>query len=264
MLTTRRQALKTLTAAAIGSTALGRISVMAQTTTPVPPASPAAAPAPTGPFVLPTLPYAYDALEPHIDAETMHLHHDKHHATYIKNLNIAVAKYREEDKTMDRSKPALLLSTTNVDDILKDLNSVPEFLRTTVRNNGGGHSNHSLFWQTLAAKGTAPEGDFAKALDTDLGGLDKVKEEMSKQGASIFGSGWVWLVLDGGKKLNLTTLPNQDNPLSDGHYPLFGIDVWEHAYYLKYHNVRADYLKAIWSVVNWQFISDRYAAAMKA
>jgi len=153
-----------------------------------------------------------------------------------------------------------------VDELLKNLANVPESIRTAVRNQGGGHSNHSLFWQTLSAagKGGAPKGDFAKAITEDLGGLDKVKEEAGKLGAGLFGSGWVWLVLDGGKNLTILTLPNQDSPLTEGHYPLFGIDVWEHAYYLKYKNVRADYLKAIWNVVNWDFISDRYAAAMKA
>jgi Fe-Mn family superoxide dismutase len=248
MLTTRRQAIKTLTAAAIASTALGRFPAFAQT----PAAASAAAAAPTGPFVLPPLPYAYDALEPHIDVETMHLHHDKHHATYVKKLNEAVAK-----------EPSLA-KTTNVDDLLKNLDAIPESIRTAVRNQGGGHSNHSLFWQTLSHKSGAPKGEFAKALTDDVGGLDKLKEEAAKLGAGLFGSGWVWLVLDGGKKLTLLPLPNQDSPLSEGHYPLFGIDVWEHAYYLKYHNVRADYITAIWNVVNWDFISDRYAAAMKA
>ena len=248
MLTTRRQAIKTLTAAAIASTALGRLPAFAQT----PASAPAAAPAPAGPFKLPPLPYAYDALEPHIDAETMHLHHDKHHAAYVKNLNMAVAK-----------EPSLA-TTTNVDDLLKTLDAVPESIRTAVRNNGGGHANHSLFWQTLSHKASEPKGTFAQALTDDLGGLDKFKEGAAKLGAGLFGSGWVWLVLDGGKKLSLLTLPNQDSPLTEGHYPLFGIDVWEHAYYLKYHNLRADYIKALWNVVNWEFVSDRYAAAMKA
>jgi Fe-Mn family superoxide dismutase len=250
MLTTRRQALKTLTAAALASTTLGRFPAFAQT----PAAAPA--PAPTGPFKLPPLPYAYDALEPHIDAETMHLHHDKHHAAYVNKLNEALAK-----------EPSFT-PPANVDDLVKNLDAVPESIRTAVRNQGGGHSNHSLFWQTLCGAGVvtginAPKGAFAQALTDDLGGLDKLKEEAAKLGAGLFGSGWVWLVLDGGKKLTLLTLPNQDSPLTEGHYPLFGIDVWEHAYYLKYHNLRADYIKAIWNVVNWDFISDRYAAAMK-
>ena len=258
MLTTLRQALQTLTAAAIGSTALGRLPVIGQTVgTPAPAPGAATPPAPMGPFILPDLPYAYDALEPNIDAETMHLHHDKHHAAYVKNLNLAVGK------------DPVLSKVTTVEDLLKNLDAVPDGIRTAVRNNGGGHSNHSLFWQTLLPFNrngsliNEPKGDFAKALDADLGGLDKLKEEMSKEGAMLFGSGWVWLVIDGGKKLNFMTLPNQDSPISEGHYPLFGIDVWEHAYYLKYHNVRADYLKAIWGVVNWAFISDRYATAMK-
>lgn len=248
MLTTRRQALKTLTAAALASTALGRIPAFAQT----PAASITPAPkAPTGPFTLPPLPYAYEALEPHLDAETMHLHHDKHHQAYVNKLNEAVAK-----------EPSLAI-TSNVDDLLKNLSTVPESIRTAVRNQGGGHSNHSLFWQTLSPKGGTPTGELAKALDTDLGGLDKFKEAAAKAGAGLFGSGWVWLVLDGGKKLTILTLPNQDSPLTEGHYPLFGIDVWEHAYYLKYHNLRADYISALWNVVNWDFISARYASAMK-
>jgi Fe-Mn family superoxide dismutase len=247
MLTTRRQALKTLTAAAIASTALGRFPAFAQ----APAAAPAAAPAPTGPFTLPPLPYAYDALEPSIDTETMHLHHDKHHAAYVKKLNEALAK-----------EPSFT-PPTNVDDLMKNFSSVPESIRVAVRNNGGGHANHSLFWQTLSAKGGAPKGDFAQVLTDDVGGFDKLKAEMAEQGGKLFGSGWVWLLLDGGKKLTVLTLPNQDSPLMEGHYPLFGIDVWEHAYYLKYHNVRADYITAIWNVVNWDFISDRYAKAMK-
>jgi Fe-Mn family superoxide dismutase len=245
MLTTRRQALKTLTAVTIGSTALGRLPTCAQT--------PAHGPAPpTGPYVLPALPYAYDALEPHIDAPTMHLHHDKHHKAYVTKLNEAIAK--EPSFT----PPAL------VEDLMTNLEAVPESIRTAVRNQGGGHANHSLFWKTLSPKVSAPAGEFAKAIADDGGGMDKLKEEMTEQGGTLFGSGWVWLVLDGGRKLTILTLPNQDSPLMEGHYPLFGIDVWEHAYYLKYHNVRADYLAAIWNVVNWDFVSDRYTAAMKA
>jgi Fe-Mn family superoxide dismutase len=245
MLTTRRQALKTLTAAAIASTALGKLTTYAQT--------PANAPAaPTGPYTLPALPYAYDALEPHIDAETMHLHHDKHHKAYVTKLNEALAK----EPTF--TPPA------NVDDLVKNLDAVPESIRKAVQNQGGGHANHSLFWLSLSHKISAPAGDFAKAVTDDAGGLLKLKAEMAEQGGKLFGSGWVWLVLDGGKKLTVITLPNQDSPLTEGHYPLLGIDVWEHAYYLKYKNVRADYLAAIWNVVNWDFVSDRYSAAMKA
>jgi len=258
MLTTRRQALKTLTAVAIGSTALGKLPTYAQAPAPAP--APAA---PTGPYTLPALPYAYDALEPHIDAETMHLHHDKHHKAYVTKLNEALAKEPSFKPPAD------------VDDLVKNLEAVPESIRTAVRNQGGGHANHSLFWQTLIHKPDlnmveklAMASESTKALLTaitnDLGGVDKLKAEINEQGGKLFGSGWVWLVLDGGKKLTILTLPNQDSPLTEGHYPLFGIDVWEHAYYLKYKNVRADYLAAIWNIVNWDFISNRYAAAMKA
>jgi Fe-Mn family superoxide dismutase len=186
----------------------------------------------------------------------MHLHHDKHHAAYVKKLNEALAK--EPFVGINAS------GTPNVDDLLKILDAVPESIRTAVRNQGGGHSNHSLFWKTLSHKASDPSEDFAKALNDDLGGLDKLKAEMAEAGAKLFGSGWVWLVLDGGKHLTIITLPNQDSPLIEGHYPLFGIDVWEHAYYLKYHNLRADYITAIWNVVNWDFVSGRYTDAMKA
>jgi Fe-Mn family superoxide dismutase len=213
--------------------------------------APAVPPAPTGPFTLPPLPYDYSALEPTIDALTMHLHHDKHHAAYVNKLNEALAK-----------EPSFAPGN-DIEELMKNFTTVPESIKLAVRNQGGGHANHSLFWQTLSAKGGAPGGDLAKAIDSDLGGLDKLKEEVGKLGAGLFGSGWVWLVLDGGKSLTLLTLPNQDSPLIEGHYPLFGVDVWEHAYYLKYHNLRADYLKAIWNVVNWDFISARYDKAMK-
>ncbi|MCE0484867.1 MAG: superoxide dismutase [Methylacidiphilales bacterium] len=208
-------------------------------------------PKPAGPFTVPPLPYAYEALEPSIDAETMHLHHDKHHAAYVAKLNEAVAK-----------EPSLA-AWINVEDLLKNLSMVPESVRASVRNNGGGHANHSLFWQTLSPKSTGmPTGDLMKAIDSDLGGFNKFKEDAVKAGLGLFGSGWVWLVVDSSKKLALLTTPNQDSPLSNGKYPLFGLDVWEHAYYLKYHNVRADYLKAVWSIVNWDFISKRYASSL--
>jgi Fe-Mn family superoxide dismutase len=252
---TRRQALKTLAVATLASTALSKFSSTHAADAPAP-----AAAAPTGPYTLPKLPYAYDALEPYIDAETMHLHHDKHHAAYVKKLNEAVAKM---DSTV----------SPDIDTLLKNLEAVPESIRAAVRNQGGGHANHSLFWQTLRpmpkerpAQQEREQGKTAisEAITSDLGGFDKLQAEMTEQGGKLFGSGWVWLVLDGGKKLTILTLPNQDSPLTEGHYPLFGIDVWEHAYYLKYHNVRADYLAAIWKVVNWDFINDRYTAAMKA
>jgi Fe-Mn family superoxide dismutase len=238
---TRRQALGTLAATAVSSTFLAQLAVRAD--------APAATPAPTGPFKLPPLPYAYDALEPSIDALTMHLHHDKHHAAYVAKLNEAVAK-----------EPSL--AGKSVDDLLKDLASVPESVRTAVRNNGGGHANHSLFWQTLSPNGGQPSDALAKAIASDLGGPDALKEDMIKGGLGVFGSGWVWVVLGADKKLALTTTPNQDSPISAGQFPVFGLDVWEHAYYLKYHNVRADYLKAIWTVQNWTFISRRYETAL--
>jgi superoxide dismutase, Fe-Mn family len=255
---TRRQALKTLAVATLASSALAKFSTAIAADAP---ALTPASPEPTGPYKLPPLPYAYDALEPSIDAETMHLHHDKHHATYVKKLNEALAK-----------EPSFT-PPPNVDDLVAHLDQVPESIRTAVQNQGGGHSNHSLFWQTLRA---APSGippttqstlpiapPFYNALKDDLGGMDKLKASINEEGAKLFGSGWVWLVLDGGKQLTVMTTANQDSPLTEGHYPLFGIDVWEHAYYLKYHNVRADYLKAIWAVINWDFISARYAAGMK-
>jgi len=246
---TRRQALKTLAVATLASTALSKFTSAFAADAP----TPAAAPEPAGPYKLPPLPYAYDALEPSIDAETMHLHHDKHHAAYVKKLNEALAK-----------EPSFT-APTNVDDLVAHLDQVPESIRTAVRNNGGGHSNHSLFWLTLSPmKSGGLKSDLMGAIASDLGSMDKLQASMSEEGGKVFGSGWVWLVLDGGKKLTVMTTANQDSPLTEGHYPLFGIDVWEHAYYLKYHNVRADYLKAIWNVLNWDFISQRYATAMKA
>jgi Fe-Mn family superoxide dismutase len=207
---------------------------------------------------LPPLPYAYDALEPSIDAETMHLHHDKHHATYVKKLNEALAK-----------EPSFT-PPASVDELVAHLDQVPESIRTAVRNQGGGHANHSLFWLTLRPTAQIDQQHQAyspfisAAIKDDLGGMDKLKATMNEEGGKVFGSGWVWLVLDGGKHLTVMTTANQDSPLTEGHYPLFGIDVWEHAYYLKYHNVRADYLAAIWKVINWGFIEQRYDAAMKA
>jgi Fe-Mn family superoxide dismutase len=262
MPTNRREALKTLATATVLAASLGRINLNAQTSAPAAPVPGA----PAGPFTLPPLPYAYEALEPHIDAETMHLHHDKHHAAYVAKLNEAVGRINQQ-RAASKSPLPLITAETKVDDLLKDLASLGAAPAdtTAVRNQGGGHSNHSLFWQTLIPKGGGePTGGLAKAIITELGGLDNLKKEMTKAGTTLFGSGWVWLVLDGSEKLYILTLPNQDSPLSDGHYPLFGIDVWEHAYYLKYHNVRADYLTAIWNVVNWGYISDRYTAAMTA
>ena len=236
---TRRQAIKTT---ALASAALAVLpGAIAQTN----PNAPAAA-APTGPFTLPPLPYAYDALEPHIDAETMHIHHDKHHAAYVANLNKAVAEFPD-------------LGNKPVEDLLKDLNSVPEKIRTAVRNNGGGHYNHSLFWQTMKKDGGGePSGDLAKAIDASFGSFSTFKDNFSKAALGQFGSGWAWLVLDG-SAVKIEPTPNQDTPLSAGHAPLLGLDVWEHAYYLKYQNKRADYIAAWWNVVNWDFVAECYS-----
>jgi superoxide dismutase, Fe-Mn family len=188
---------------------------------------------------LPPLPYPTNALEPHIDAQTMEIHHGKHHNTYVTNLNAALEKAPE-------------LAGKSLEDLLKDLNSVPEAIRTAVRNNGGGHWNHSQFWKWMAPNaGGAPTGKLADAINSAFGDFEKFKEQFAAAGAGRFGSGWVWLNNDGGK-LSITSSPNQDNPLMDGKAaPILGLDVWEHAYYLKYQNRRPDYMKAWWNVVNW-------------
>ncbi len=187
---------------------------------------------------LPALPYAPDALEPHIDAQTMQIHHGKHHQTYVTNLNGALDKHPE-------------LHAKSLDDLIRSVNSVPEDIRTVVRNNGGGHWNHSLFWKLMAPKaGGAPSGAVADAINSSFGSFDKFKEQFQAAGLGRFGSGWAWLVESGGK-LEITSTPNQDNPLMDGKKAILGVDVWEHAYYLKYQNRRADYLGAWWNVVNW-------------
>jgi len=204
------------------------------------------------PFTLPKLPYAYDALEPYIDAQTMQIHHDKHHQAYVDNLNKAVAG----DETLSR---------LTVERLLQRVDTLPANLRTAVRNQGGGHANHSLFWQTLcpAAKSGKPSGSFAAALERSFGGRERFEEQLRTNAAGVFGSGWAWLSLDSRKQLVLDSAPNQDSPLMSGRQPLLGIDVWEHAYYLKYQNRRAEYLKAILSVINWDFISARYEELVK-
>jgi Fe-Mn family superoxide dismutase len=199
-------------------------------------------------FSLQDLPYAYEALEPHIDAQTMMFHHDKHHATYVINLNKALE--------------GAGLETWSIEDLVRDLAKVPEAIRTAVRNNGGGHLNHSLFWEELGpGAGGRPSGSLASALERDLGGFDRFKADIIKAGLGRFGSGWAWLSLDRGGKLVLGSTPNQDNPLTEGLAPLFGIDVWEHAYYLKYQNRRADYLEAIFNVVDWKVVGERFEKA---
>ena len=199
-------------------------------------------------YELPSLPYAYDALEPHIDARTMEIHHTKHHQTYINNVNGALEGNAD-------------LAAKSVDDLVRDLGSVPEAIRGAVRNNGGGHSNHSFFWQIMGpGKGGSPSGDLAGAIDSTLGGFDKFQEQFAKAAATRFGSGWAWLVVDGGK-LAVTSTANQDSPLSDGQTPILGLDVWEHAYYLNYQNRRPDYVKGFWNVVDWDKVAALYAAA---
>ncbi len=206
-------------------------------------------PAPTFPFTLPPLGYAFDANEPNIDATTMQIHHDRHHAAYVTNLNAAVKDHPQV--------AALPLET-----ILARLNDVPESIRTAVRNNGGGHANHSMFWTVMGGKGGAPSGALLAAIDRDLGGMDKMKSEVSRLGLGQFGSGWVFVSVTREGKLALTARPNQDTPLHEGLRVLFGNDVWEHAYYLKYQNNRGAYLTAWWNVVNWPAVEARYAAAM--
>jgi len=235
---TRRQAIKTT---ALASVALATLpSALAQTN----PAAPVAA-APSGPFTLPPLPYAYDALEPYIDARTMEIHHDKHHAAYVANLNKAVAEFPEVAKM-------------SVEAMLKDLNAIPEKIRTAVRNNGGGHFNHSLFWQMLKKDGGEPTGDLAKAVDSAFGNFSAFKEKFSKAAAGQFGSGWAWLAIDANGQLSIEPTANQDSPISQGKQPLLGVDVWEHAYYLKYQNRRPEYVAAFFHAINWGFIAERY------
>lgn len=198
-------------------------------------------------FQLPALPYAYDALEPFIDAQTMTIHHTKHHQAYITNLNAALEKHPE-------------LGNWSLTDLVAKLADVPEDIRGAVRNHGGGHWNHDLFWQVMAPKaGGEPRGALAKAIDSDFGGFTNFKAEFDKAAMGRFGSGWAWLIVKGGK-LAVTSSANQDTPLSEGFKPVLGIDVWEHAYYLKYQNRRADYVAAFWNVINWDEVARRYAA----
>jgi superoxide dismutase, Fe-Mn family len=193
-------------------------------------------------FTLPALPYAYDALEPHIDARTMEIHHTKHHQAYVNNLNAAIEKAPE-------------LQGKSLDDLMRGVNSVPEAVRTAVRNNGGGHWNHSMFWELMGPnKGGEPSGALADAIKQAFGDFSKFKEQFAGAATSRFGSGWAWLINDGGK-LSITSTPNQDNPLMDGKRAILGLDVWEHAYYLKYQNRRPDYITAWWNVVNWDAVA---------
>jgi superoxide dismutase, Fe-Mn family len=198
-------------------------------------------------YSVPPLPYGYDALEPHIDAQTMTLHHDKHHQAYVDKANDALAGGPLDGKP--------------IEEVIANLGDVPEDKRGAVRNNGGGHLNHSLFWESMSPNGGgAPDGDLGNAIDGAFGSFDAFKEQFEAAGVARFGSGWAWLVLDGGD-LKITSTANQDSPLTDGATPLLGNDVWEHAYYLKYQNRRPEYLKAWWNVVDWSKVAERYAAA---
>lgn len=199
-------------------------------------------------YTLPDLPYAYDALEPYIDVETMHLHHDKHHNTYVTNLNAAIDKHPE-------------LGEKSVEELIADMDGIPEDIRTAVRNNGGGHANHSFFWEIMAPNaGGAPTGDIKEAIDATFGSFDGLKDAFKTAATGRFGSGWAWLVVNDGK-LEVISTANQDSPLMEGKIPVLGLDVWEHAYYLNYKNVRPDYIEAFWNIVNWDEVNKRFAAA---
>ncbi|HEV7869507.1 MAG TPA: superoxide dismutase [Chthoniobacteraceae bacterium] len=238
---TRRTALKNI-ALTTGALALSGATLSAQ--------APAAAPTPEGVFKLPPLGYDYDALEPHIDAETMKIHHDKHHAAYVSKLNEAVA-----------SAPGL--EKKSIEEILAKLPEAPQAVRTALQNHGGGHANHSLFWQSLKkGENQKPAGELVKAMEKAFTSVPKFTEDFSAAAMAVFGSGWAWLVYRDGK-LAIEKLPNQDSPLMTGGVPLLGLDVWEHAYYLKYQNRRAEYVKAFQNVINWDVVSARYAKALK-
>ena len=198
-------------------------------------------------FEVPALPYAYDALEPHIDEATMHLHHDKHHQAYVTNLNAALDKHPE-------------LAGKSPEQLLKDLNAIPEDIKAAVRNNGGGHVNHTMFWEIMKPGGGGePTGPLRKAINSTFGSVDALKTAVNDAGVKRFGSGWTWLVKSADGKLAVVSTANQDNPMSEGHTPLLGNDVWEHAYYLKYNNRRPEYLAAWWNTVNWDAVSKRFA-----
>ncbi len=199
--------------------------------------------------VLPDLPYSYDALEPSIDAKTMEIHHGKHHQSYVNNLNAALENHPE-------------LQEKSVEDLISDLNSIPENIRNAVRNNGGGHANHSLFWPCMGPdSGGTPEGELADAINSAFGSFDNFKDQFSKAAATRFGSGWAWLCVDNNGDLVVTSTPNQDNPISDGLKPVLGLDVWEHAYYLNYQNRRPDYVNSWWNVVNWNQVVLNFSSA---
>jgi Fe-Mn family superoxide dismutase len=241
----RRDALKTTALAGLAAATGALLTPAAQAQV-----SAVTPPLPVGPFTLPPLPYAPDALEPHLDARTMQIHHDKHHATYVNKLNEAVAKAPE-------------LAGKTLEDLVRDWAKAPEAVRTAVRNHGGGHLNHTLFWQMMSPKATEPSKELEQALVKAMGGRDAFLQTFGEAAGKVFGSGWAWLVVNKDKALQVVTTPNQDNPITDGHTPLLGVDVWEHAYYLKFQSARADYLKAWAKVIHWDFVSARFADAMK-
>ncbi|ARU61598.1 superoxide dismutase [Tumebacillus avium] len=199
-------------------------------------------------YQLPALPYANDALEPHFDAMTMEIHHDRHHATYVNNVNAALEGHDD-------------LASKSIEELISNLDAVPENIRTAVRNNGGGHANHSLFWEILSPNGGgAPTGEIADAINAAFGSYDNFKAEFTKAATTRFGSGWAWLIVDGGK-VAITTTEYQDNPLMQGKTPILGLDVWEHAYYLKFQNKRPDYIAAFFNLINWDEVNKRFATA---
>lgn len=198
-------------------------------------------------IILPDLPYAYDALEPYIDEETMHLHHDKHHNTYVNNVNVALAKHPEIGEDLEQ--------------LLSDVETIPSDIRQAVINNGGGHLNHALFWELMTPEKTEPSAALAADLEATFGSFEDFKASFTTAATSRFGSGWAWLVVNPDGKLEVMSTANQDTPISEGKTPILGIDVWEHAYYVKYRNVRPDYIKAFFSVINWNKVNELYAAA---
>lgn len=236
-----RRHLMTAAAGAAATAAVPRL-VFAQA------AAPAASAVAAGPFVLPPLAYATNVFEPHIDARTMEIHHDKHHAAYVANMNAAAKTHPQ-------------LGATPIETVLGNINTLDDTIRTTVRNNLGGHANHTMFWEIMGPNGGKPNGEVLAAIDRDLGGLEKFQADFNAAGGRQFGSGWVFVIVDKSGKLSIETRPNQDSPLMDGKRALMGNDVWEHAYYLNYQNRRPDYLKAWWNTVNWKKVSERYAAA---
>jgi Fe-Mn family superoxide dismutase len=240
---TRRQAIKTTALATAACAALLPSAGARQ------PAAPPAGPASAGPFRLPPLPYAFDALEPHIDAQTMQIHHNMHHLAYVTNLNRAVA-----------GSPGL--EKKSIEELIRDLNAVPAEIRMDVQNNGGGHYNHSIFWQMMKKDGGGePKGDLAGAMEKRFRNFDNFKVELARAATMRFGSGWAWLVIDPNKKLEIRSTANQDSPLSSGEIPLLGIDVWEHAYYLKHQNRRPEYIAAWFNTIDWDFVAGRYHSA---